>query len=210
MSTESTINISMKKLQSITLDISVLCAEALTPVLTGKYLKIALDALVADSFQEKLVNIITKTDKIIELLIQTLTTVLMGKYLKISIDALSSDDFKVKLSEIISKNINSPKHESIICYPIERLTGYTSECMWNISSDKLGEGKFGTIYEVCCKSDCKYVAKHIIRKESTTIPEFINEVKNEVNIQREVATIGCALPVYDAWFCHDFSSATLL
>ena len=77
----------------------------------------------------------------------------------------------------------------------------TTGCNWiKKMYSKLGEGVQGSVYEICCENNtshphlngCQYVVKHIQRKTSQDIKEFINMVKHEVNLQTSFANLGFA------------------
>ena len=102
---------------------------------------------------------------------------------------------------------------TVLCYPVKKIVSTEKACQWiPYGSKETGSGSYGKVYKVCCKTDCDYVAKHIVLNvgENQTVGLFKEIIKNEVSIQRMLASKNISLPVYDAWFCNDYTSATII
>jgi tRNA A-37 threonylcarbamoyl transferase component Bud32 len=119
----------------------------------------------------------------------------------------------------------SPNSESF-CQPMKYIGSKAGKCHWvNGSEGELGSGAFGSVFEACCGHKCNSVAKIInydpsspsyIHKDAKgkfrrmQYEEYMDLVEHEVDMQRIAADAGLSLPIYEAWFCDDQRSATVI
>lgn len=76
------------------------------------------------------------------------------------------------------------------------------ECISKWKKDQLiGKGLYGRVYEACCDENCDYIMKVVEFRDND---EFgfnysLENLKREIEIQRELAHAGVAPIIYDAW-----------
>lgn len=78
----------------------------------------------------------------------------------------------------------------------------TKDCEWINTGKFLGKGKFGTVYQVCCKGECQFIAKYI-EAGSRTSKRFLQVIEEEIEMQNKFATYHFASPILEAFICKD-------
>ena len=79
-----------------------------------------------------------------------------------------------------------------------RLVSRFQDCDW-IQMRKIGEGKQGKVYQVCCEGNCKFAVK--VRKNERESSSFEKRVLEEIAFQEMFSQMGLAPTIQDAWVC---------
>lgn len=99
-------------------------------------------------------------------------------------------------AHIFAKTADASEEE-VLCVGVDRVfTLGNGRCgsEWTISGKMQVKGNlYGTIYQACCESDCKYILKY--QKSD------FQRHENEVKFQDLASRHKLALPVVDSWFC---------
>ena len=78
----------------------------------------------------------------------------------------------------------------------------TKDCDWINTGKFLGKGKFGSVYQVCCKGECQFIAKYIEAGDRSS-KRFLKVVEEEIEMQNKFATYHFASPILEAFICKD-------
>ena len=102
-------------------------------------------------------------------------------------------------SEESEENFNV---KDVFCVSVEK----TWPGEWNLPTKQIGKGGYGTIYEVCKKTNgCNYVMKIIPFGGIFRTPFY-----REVNLQKEAAALDIAPPVSESWVCEDLNLGVII
>lgn len=82
----------------------------------------------------------------------------------------------------------------VFCIPVKE----KKKNKWKINEEfALGAGQYGTVFAACKHAVCKYVMKVIPFTSKYSFKDF----NKEVEMQKEIASIGLTIPVEDSWKC---------
>jgi serine/threonine protein kinase len=75
-------------------------------------------------------------------------------------------------------------------------------CDWITLGQSIGKGKKGTVYQICCNGNCKYVLKYI-KYNGSNLSQFEKDIQQEVEMQQRFASFGFAPSLHQAFICGD-------
>jgi len=92
----------------------------------------------------------------------------------------------------------------VFCMGVER----DRQGRWRLPQNKVGQGAYGKVYEVC-RSDnrCDYVMK-IVRLGDSSVSKA--QFKKEVALQKEAHKLEVAPPIVDSWICQEPSIGVII
>ena len=110
---------------------------------------------------------------------------------------------KLSADELNRARTNHERNH-VFCMGVER----DREGLWRLPQNKIGQGLYGKIYEICTRDNkCDYVMK-IVRLGDYSVSKA--QFKNEVALQKEAHKLKVAPLIVDDWICQKPSIGVII